>query len=45
MPHLCSPTAKEENDKAGHACIAIDIVFHTEVLERCEASGEAFRYC
>jgi len=39
MPHLCSPKAKEEKDKAGHACTVIDIVFHNEVLARCEHPG------
>ena len=36
MPHLCSPAAKEEKDKAGHVCAVIDIVFNTLVLSRIE---------
>jgi len=37
MPHLCSPAVKEEQDRAGHKCTVIDIVFNTEVLRRIEA--------
>ena len=41
MPHLVSPKAKEEKDKSDHVCVVIDIVFHTDVLKRCDANGEA----
>ena len=34
MPHLCTPKPKDEKDKQGHVCLAIDICFHTQVLER-----------
>ena len=37
MPHLCSPTIKDEKDKAGHKCAVVDIVFNTEVLRRIDA--------
>ena len=41
MPHLCSPKVKEEKDRAGHKCSVVDIVFHPEVVSRCDAPPPA----
>ena len=41
MPHLVSPKPKDEKDKSGHMCVVVDIVFHPEVVSRCDAPPPA----
>ena len=46
LPHLCSPAPKDETDKAGHKCLVVDVVFHTEVKDRLampHGMGERWR--
>jgi len=39
LPNLCSPSTRHEQDKAGHSCVVLDIVFHPDVLARCDVAG------
>ena len=41
MPHLVSPKPKDEQDKSGHMCVVVDIVFHPAVVARCDAPPPA----
>jgi hypothetical protein len=39
LPNLCSPSTRREQDKSNHTCVVVDVVFHPDVLARCDVPG------